>query len=254
MVLYIEQEEEDTEKQEEAPGKAKLPPLTEKEILVLLRLLNDQKFTEPPPRFNEASLIKNLEKYGIGRPSTYAPIINTILVRKYVKLESGRFYPEQIGFTVNDILKENFASVIDVGFTAKMEESLDDIAEGKQQWTKVLQDFYLPFSQTLKQAAVAIKDVSKEEPTSEICPLDGAPLVIRQGPYGKFMACKNFPKCKFTANIDENGQRKAPETTNEICEKCGKPMVVKFGRRGKFLACSGYPACRNTKPMPKKLP
>ena len=253
MVLYIEEEEEDTrETKNEAENKAKLPPLEEKALLDLVRLLSDQKFTEPPPRFNEASLIKNLEKYGIGRPSTYAPIINTILARKYVRIQENKFYPEEIGFTVNDILKENFASVIDIGFTAQMEEQLDEIAEGKQEWTKVLADFYASFSKTLKDAAIAIKDVSKDVPTDKKCPLDGAPLVIRQGRYGKFLACSNFPKCKYTANLDGQGNIKTAEVTTEKCEKCGKPMVIRSGRRGKFMACSGYPACRNTKSLPKQ--
>ncbi|MDD5260047.1 MAG: type I DNA topoisomerase [bacterium] len=245
MVLYIEEEEEeDTEKKKtNEESKAKLPALTEKEILELVRLLSDQKFTEPPPRFNEASLIKILEKYGIGRPSTYAPIINTIKARKYVKIKEHKFYPEPIGYHVNDLLKENFSSVIDVGFTARMEEELDEIAEGKQEWTTVLQDFYASFNETLKNAE---ETISKGEKTDRLCPLDKAPLVMRFSRYGKFIACSNFPKCKYKEHIEEGVPKQAAETTNQKCPVCSLPLVIRSGRKGKFLACSGYPKCRYT--------
>ncbi|MBI5555761.1 MAG: type I DNA topoisomerase [Elusimicrobia bacterium] len=244
MVLYIEEEEEDTDRKKATEeAKSKLPPLTEKEILDLVRLLSDQKFTEPPPRFNEASLIKILEKNGIGRPSTYAPIINTIKTRKYVKIKEHRFYPEPIGFQVNDILKENFSSVIDVGFTAKMEEELDEIAAGKQEWTAILKEFYTSFNQTLSKAEEII---SKGKKTDRLCPHDNAPLVVRFSRYGKFIACSNYPKCKYKEHIETGEIKKVTETTDQKCPECSRPLVIRSGRKGQFLACSGYPKCRYT--------
>jgi DNA topoisomerase I len=245
MVLYIEEEEEeDTDKKKATEeSKAKLPALTEKEILELVRLLSDQKFTEPPPRFNEASLIKILEKYGIGRPSTYAPIINTIKTRKYVKIKDNKFYPEPIGYHVNDILKANFSTVIDVGFTARMEEELDEIAEGKQEWTDVLKEFYTSFNQTLAKAE---ETITQSEKTDRLCPLDNAPLVQRISRYGKFIACSNFPKCKYKEHLDAGAPKKPAETTNQKCPVCSLPLVIRSGRKGPFLACSGYPKCRYT--------
>lgn len=249
MVLYIESEESD--KKDETPeAKKKLPMLEEKEIVELIRLLSEQKFTEPPPRFNEASLIKTLEKYGIGRPSTYAPIISTLLFRKYVKIAEGKFYPEKIGIMVNDILKTHFPDVIDVAFTAQMEGQLDEIAAGKKNWVQVLGAFYASFTQTLEKAAQQIKTIKTAEPTGEMCPQDNASLVIRNGRFGRFIACSNYPRCTYTADIEP--KKKPPvEMTEEKCEKCGKSMVVRIGKRGKFLACSGYPLCKNTKPLPK---
>lgn len=245
MVLYTEEdEEEDTEqKKVNEEAKSKLPPLTEKEVLDLVRLLHDQKFTEPPPRFNEASLIKILEKNGIGRPSTYAPIINTIKTRKYVIIKEHRFYPEPIGFHVNDMLKESFSTVIDVGFTAKMEEELDEIAEGTKEWTAVLKEFYTSFNQTLTKAEEII---SKGEKTDRLCPVDKAPLVVRFSRYGKFIACSNFPKCKYKEHLESRETKKMSEATDKKCPECSLPLVIRSGRKGPFLACSGYPKCRYT--------
>lgn len=249
MVLYIESEESD-KKEESAEAKKKLPVLEEKEIVELIRLLSEQKFTEPPPRFNEASLIKTLEKYGIGRPSTYVPIISTLLFRKYVKIAAGKFYPEKIGIMVNDILKTHFPDVIDVAFTAQMEGQLDSIAAGEKDWVQVLVSFYASFERTLEKAAQQIETIKTAEPTGEMCPQDNAPLVIRNGRFGRFIACSNYPRCTYTADIEP--KKKPPvEMTEEKCEKCGRPMVIRSGKRGKFLACSGYPQCKNTKPLPK---
>lgn len=251
MVIYTESEEGEKSQQDEAEAKKRLPLLEENEIMDLLRLLTEQKFTEPPPRYNEASLIKTLEKNGIGRPSTYAPIISTLLLRKYVRIESGKFYSEHIGFLVNDILKQHFSDVIDVAFTAHMEEELDEIASGNKNWVQVLAAFYAPFTKTLEKATQEIKTLKTAEPTGKMCPKDNAPLVIRTGPYGRFIACSNYPQCTYTEDI-EPGQKPPVEMTEQKCEKCGKAMVIRTGRRGKFLACSGYPQCKNTKPLPKE--
>lgn len=229
----------------------KLPLLTEGEELSLLRLIPEQHFTQPPPRYTEATLIRDLEKHGIGRPSTYAPIISTIQERNYVRLEKRYFYPEEIGYIVNDLLVKHFPDIVDIGFTARMEEELDDIAAGARPWEKVIDDFYRTFSQVLSQAARNMERIKPEdEPTDETCPDCGQPVVIKTGRYGRFYACSGFPKCRYTRPLEEKKKETVTEPTDLKCEKCGQPMVIKMGRRGKFLACSGYPKCKNAKPLP----
>ncbi len=228
-----------------------LPDMNEGDKLVSEKLVPKQHFTDPPPRYNEASLIKTLEERGIGRPSTYAPTVSTLKNRGYVQVEKMKFIPQEVGFTVIDILKKYFPEIIDLNFTAEMEEKLDKIAEGKIEWGKMLSDFYTPFAKTLVKAKANMENVKIVVETDEKCLKCGSPMVVRDGRFGKFMACSNFPKCRNTMSLDKEGKKIVPEKSDEVCEKCGKPMLVKSGRRGKFLACSGYPECKNTKNIDK---
>lgn len=228
-----------------------LPPLSAGENLELLNLIPTQHFTEPPPRFNEASLIKALEEHGIGRPSTYAPIIHTILDRGYVRLQERRFFATNLGKLVNDVLKKHFKDIVDVEFTAAIEEKLDLVAEGKSKWTKVVGDFYAPFE---KDLAAAENNLARQkvEPTKtdEVCPKCGKPMYLKDSRRGQFLACSGFPECRTTFSIDKQGNkiiRPAPEMTDQKCEKCGSGMLKRVGKRGPFLACSAFPKCRNIK-------
>ena len=229
-----------------------LPKLTEKEKLDLIKIISEQHFTQPPARFNEASLIKVLEELGIGRPSTYAPTISTIQDRGYVEKIEKRLHPQEIGIIVNKLLVEHFPKIVDVEFTAKMEENLDKVAENKKDWIIILKDFYNPFNKNLmeKEKEIDKKELT-EEKTDEKCEKCKSPMIIKLGRFGKFMACSNYPDCKNTKQLNNKGEIEEPETTNEICEKCGKPMVFKIGRYGKFLGCSGYPDCKNIKSVVK---
>lgn len=242
-----------------------LPALQKNEKLTLQKLEPKQNFTEPPARYNDASLVKKLEELGIGRPSTYAPIISTIQERNYIKRESGRFIPQDIAFVVTDLLKEHFPEIVDYQFTAEMEEGLDEVAEGKKKWVPLLRDFYGPFEKNLEKKYMEIKkaDVMEPEETNEICEKCGAPMIVRTSRFGKFLACSAFPKCRNTKQMagDNNAPRggsngasgespkQEPEMTDIKCEKCGEPMLIRQGRFGKFLACSGFPKCKNTKPL-----
>src|SRR3954451_24553149 len=235
----------------------RLPRLTAEQLLKLLEVLPEQHYTQPPPRFSEASLVKTLEELGIGRPSTYASIISTLLDRQYVRLEDRRFYPEDVGEVVIDLLVEHFPDVVDVTFTAKMEDELDDIAEGKLRWTQVLDEFYGPFERLLEKKEEEIE--RPQEELDELCPLcpeEGrtpAKLVIKLGRNGKFIACPHYPERKYTRNIgDEPGARPEPQETGEMCPECGKPLVNKRVRYGPFVGCSGYPDCKYIKKDPPK--
>ena len=229
-----------------------LPEVKEKEKLDLIKVLNEQHFTQPPPRYTEASLVKKLEEEGIGRPSTYAPTLSTIQDRGYVEKIEKKFHPKEIGEIVNKLLVEHFPKIVDLKFTAKMEEDLDEIAEGKIKWVPIIKNFYQPFKKNLmeKEKEINKKDLT-EESTDQVCEKCGSPMIIKLGRFGKFLACSNYPDCKNTKQIGDDGKVEEPETTDEVCEKCGKPMVVKQGRFGKFLGCSGYPDCRNIKPIVK---
>jgi len=224
-----------------------LPLVTVNEILDLKELKPEQHFTKPPARYNEASLIKTLEKEGIGRPSTYAPIISTILQRNYVAKDRSRYFsPTEIGTMVNDVLVKHFPQIVDIKFTSHMEEELDDIALGKIKWVPVIKEFYEPFDQLLqeKYKEVSKKEVTQQEETGQICELCGGKMVKKMGRYGHFIACSNFPKCK---NILKTPKAE-PEKTGVICDKCGEgEMVIRVGKFGKFMACSKYPKCKNTK-------
>ena len=246
--VYQESEEENGEEEE----KTKLPELEVNERLDLLKLHPKQLFTKPPPRFSEASLVKELEANGIGRPSTYAQIISTLKDRRYVSMEKRRFYSTELGEVVSKIVTANFPHIFNVKFTASMEAELDKIEEGKYDWQQVLRDFYEPFSKSLKRVEANREDIKKQiqEETNESCPECGAPLVIKWGRNGRFISCSKFPKCKFTKPLEEE----EAITTEEKCEKCGSPMVVKSGRYGRFLACSAYPECKSTKPYHLGIP
>lgn len=215
------------------------------EILTLLELLPKQHFTKPPPRYTESSLIKELDNLGIGRPSTYALIVVTIITRKYVEKQKRQLVPTELGKTVNKILTQNFPDLINVKFTAQMEENLDKIESGKKRFLEVAENFYVSFKKALDEVDSKkdkIKDSLQEE-TQEKCPKCGREMIIRWGRNGKFMACSGYPECKHTKPLE-----KAEEVT-ATCDKCGRNMVIKYGRFGRFLACSGYPECKNTQPI-----
>jgi DNA topoisomerase-1 len=228
-----------------------LPFLEDGDILVLKEVVPEQHFTEPPSHYTEASLIKTLEEHGIGRPSTYAPIISTLLERGYVRLIKKQFHPEETGIIVSDLLVKHFPKIMDINFTAHMEENLDEIALGKREWVEVLNNFYQPFKKTLNEAYEHMTKV-KPEVTQETCPKCGSTMLIRIGRFGKFLACSAFPRCRYTVPLDEQGKRIVVQITEEKCPKCGSPMVIRSGRRGRFLACSAYPKCKSTKPIQKK--
>ena len=215
-----------------------LPSLNKEEILKLIKLFSEQHFTQPPARYNEASLVKTLEEYGIGRPSTYAPIIGTIQERGYVeKNEQRKFIPTEIGLLVNNLLVENFPKIVDIKFTAYLEEDLDRIAKGQQNWLTVLKDFYQPFHANLLEKEKRVAKKKLEEPTDKKCPKCGKPMVIKLGRFGKFYACSGFPECKYTEPIINS--------TGVVCPKCGQGEIVeRKTRKGKiFYSCSQYPKC-----------
>jgi DNA topoisomerase-1 len=233
-----------------------LPDVKEGEKLKLLSLTPEQRFTEPPPRFSEATLVKELEEKGIGRPSTYATILSTIQDREYVRLDSGRFHPTDLGILVTELLVKNFPDILDVTFTAGMENELDLIEEGKLKRIESLEKFYSAFEKDLKQAKAQMRNVKKEEvPTDLVCEKCGSPMIIKWGRNGRFIACKNYPECRNTMNFsqDENGVisevRSEDQTTDIVCPECGRKMAVKQGRFGSFLGCTGYPECRTTMPL-----
>ncbi|MDQ1277652.1 MAG: topoisomerase, partial [Thermodesulfobacteriota bacterium] len=248
--VYREGKEDNGADADDELGKI-LPDLSVGEILNLLSLTPEQKFTQPPPRFSEASLVRELEEKGIGRPSTYATILSTIQDREYVLMEKGKFRPTDLGMLVTDLLVENFPKILDVTFTASLESCLDLIEEGKNNRIDILNDFYADFSRELKAAAGNMKSLKGMGiPTDIICEKCGNPMAIKWGKNGRFIACTNYPACKNTMNLPEEGngqgtaeEKAAPDLT---CEKCGKTMVLKQGRFGKFMACSGYPECKNT--------
>jgi len=240
-------------KEDEGPDediKGTLPQLQESENLTLKGLVPAQHFTQPPPRYNEASLVKELEKRGIGRPSTYAPIISTVQSRGYVEKEGRALKPTEIGIVTNGLLVKHFPKILDITFTAQMEDDLDEIVAKKMEWVAVLSEFYEPFSKALAEAEVKMEKVKKEIKTKEICPECGKPVVIRQGRFGDFMACSGYPKCKFTKDLPREG---TPEEIKEKCSKCGSAMVLKHSRYGDFLACSAYPKCKNIKSILRKI-
>jgi DNA topoisomerase-1 len=222
-----------------------------KTIVILPR----QHFTQPPPRYTEATLVKELEAKGIGRPSTYASILSTIQEREYTEKPDGRFKPTELGMVVNDLLVERFSDVMDYNFTAKMEDNLDKIEEGVFKWNNIVKDFYKPFDKDLLETMKNLGRVKPEDiPTDQVCEKCGSPMVIKWGRHGRFMACSGFPECKNTRPLESQksevrSQKSGTENqqTEEKCEKCGSMMVMKSGRFGNFLACSNYPECKTTK-------
>jgi DNA topoisomerase-1 len=226
-----------------------MPPLEEGEVLRLLGLDPKQHFTQPPPRFTEASLVKALEELGIGRPSTYASILGTIINdRGYVRRERRTLFPTELGTEVTDLLMPFFQDIMNVEFTAQMEDELDKVEEGELDWVKAVKDFYGPFEKDLKKAKKEMVNQKAGAETGEACPECGEALLERRGRFGKFFACSAYPDCKYTRDAGKN-QRAEDEPTNETCPSCAKPMVIKHGRFGKFIACSGYPDCKTTKPV-----
>ncbi|HSK28452.1 MAG TPA: type I DNA topoisomerase [Candidatus Limnocylindria bacterium] len=236
-----------------------LPDLQKGDALKLLSMDPRQHFTQPPPRFTQASLIKELDEKGIGRPSTYAAIISNILDREYVaQNESRQLVPTDLGFLVTDLLVESFPDILNVEFTASMEDELDKIEDGKEKWTKAMKRFYTPFERDLKKAEKEMRDVKRQEvPTDIDCEKCGAKMVIKWGRNGEFLACPQYPECKSTKNFkrDEDGtiQVALEEEVNETCELCGRPMLLRWGKFGKFLGCSGYPECKNIQPLEKPV-
>ncbi len=230
-----------------------LPDVSAGDDLKAEKITKEQKFTQPPARFNEASLVKALEEKGIGRPSTYQQILQVIMTRDYVRKETGRFFPTELGELINDLLISHFGELFDYDYTAKLERDLDSIEEGSADWIKTLEAFYVGFKDSLKKAAVEMKDLRKNgEKTDEVCSECGHPMIVKWGRFGKFLSCSNFPKCRNTKPIEgeeNNGPNGKPAESDETCDKCGSKMVVKEGRYGSFLACSAYPTCKNTKPI-----
>ena len=265
--LRVYEESKEGKDEEDEELKHKLPALEAGQKLTLKELKPEQHFTEPPPRYNEASLVKELEERGIGRPSTYAAILSTIQERQYVQKVGGKFSPTEIGLVVTDLLVENFRDIFDVQYTARLEEELDEIEEGKETWTDTLAEFYKKFQKDLKYAEKHMENIKRmEKPTDEKCERCGAPLVIKWGKHGSFYACSTYDKedpntCTFTKenpiNLPDLDSADVQETTQEeYCENCGRVMVLKRGRFGQFMACTGYPDCKTTRRLDqgKKVP
>jgi DNA topoisomerase-1 len=254
MRIYIEGQDDAEDDQD-----ATLPDLQPGDALKLLALDPRQHFTQPPPRFSQATLIKELEEDGIGRPSTYASIVSNILNREYVTLDERRtLAPTELGFLVTDLLVDAFPDILNVKFTAGMENDLDKVEEGKQDWQKMMKRFYVPFAKDLKKADKEMRDVKRQEvPTDIPCEKCGAMMVIKWGRNGEFLACPQYPECKSTKNFrrDETGNVEVvkEEEINETCEKCGRPMMMRWGKYGRFLGCSGYPECKNIRSLEKPI-
>ena len=268
MKVYIEGRDERAaqangedidEDDEDSKNEGLLPDLQKGDALELLSMDPRQHFTQPPPRYTHASLIKELDEKGIGRPSTYATIISNILDREYVQQDERQsLAATDLGFLVTDLLVESFPDILNVEFTAGMEDELDKIEEGKEKWTKAMKRFYTPFSRDLKKAEKEMRDVKRQEvPTDIACEKCGALMVIKWGRNGEFLACPQYPECKSTKNFkrDEDGAVRVAveEEVNETCEQCGRPMLLRWGKFGRFLGCSGYPECKNIQPLEKPV-
>jgi len=252
--VYEEGRDEKADEEDEEL-KLRLPLVEKGERLTIEELLPEQHFTEPPPRYNEATLVKALEEKGIGRPSTYASILSVIQNRDYVEKVQNRFFPTELGMVVNDLLVKNFSDIFDVAYTARMEEELDEVEDGKLPWTEALGEFYGKFRKELQRAEHEMVDIKGEGiPTDIKCEKCGRPMVIRLGRNGRFLACTGYPECDGTRDLPPElaaeyatGAPPPPEVPDQICEKCGRPMAVKRSRFGYFLGCSGYPECKNTR-------
>ncbi|MEO8457213.1 MAG: type I DNA topoisomerase [Chloroflexota bacterium] len=248
--VYVEARD-DEEQPEEESGTNPLPALAALDALIMRELFPEQHFTEPPPRFTEASLVKALEEKGIGRPSTYAPTMSTIQDRGYIGKEGRYLHPTDLGLVVNDLLVEHFPNFVDAGFTANMEEELDEVASGEREWQPVVRQMYDPLEAALAIAQEAAK--KQVEETNEKCPECQAPMVIRWGRRGRFLACTRFPECRGTASLEGEEAMEQPQETDEKCPECEAMMLIRSGRFGKFLACSRYPECKGRKPLIKPL-
>ncbi|HZT31798.1 MAG TPA: type I DNA topoisomerase [Bryobacteraceae bacterium] len=253
--LAVYQEGKDQPDEEDEELKHKLPAVAQGDALKFRQIRPEQHFTEPPPRYNEATLVKKLEADGVGRPSTYASILSTIQEREYVKKEGGRFVPTELGMVVTDLLLESFDDIFDVRYTARMEEELDEIEDGKLDWREAMSEFYEKFDKDLKHAEEHMTDIKRmEKPTDLTCEKCGKPLVIKWGKHGSFIACTGYPECTYTRELtvdlpDVDKVDLAEQGDEEYCENCGRPMVLKKGRFGTFYACTGYPDCKTTKPI-----
>jgi DNA topoisomerase I len=251
--LKVYKEGKDQVDEEDEEEGHRLPLVTEGETLRFKAIRPEQHFTEPPPRYNEATLVKRLEADGVGRPSTYASILSTIQEREYVKKEGGRFTPTELGMVVTDLLLQSFDDIFDVRYTARMEQDLDDIEDGKLDWRAAMGEFYERFDKDIKHAEEHMTDIKRmEKPTDLTCEKCGKPLVIKWGKHGSFIACTGYPDCTYTRELtvdlpDVDKVDLSEQGEEEYCENCGRPMVLKKGRFGTFLACSGYPDCKTTK-------
>ncbi len=257
--LKVYEEGKDVKDEDDEELKHKLPVVTQGEKLRLRGLRPEQHFTEPPPRYTEATLVKKLEADGVGRPSTYASILSTIQEREYVTKEGGKFTPTELGMVVTDLLLESFNDIFDVKYTARMEEELDDIEDGKIDWREAMSGFYDRFTKDLTHAEEHMTDIKRmERPTGEDCEKCGKPLVIKWGKHGSFIACTGYPECTYTREYTREVTGDAPDNAagdlteqdaEEYCQNCGRTMVLKKGRFGTFFACTGYPDCKTTKPV-----
>ncbi|MDV3238504.1 MAG: type I DNA topoisomerase [Gammaproteobacteria bacterium] len=228
-----------------------LPPMKTGDVVTLVKVRPEQHFTEPPPRYTEASLVKTLEEHGIGRPSTYASIISTLIARDYVTLEKRRFQPTDVGRVVSKFLTQHFTQYVDYAFTATLEDDLDEIARGERDWIPLMKSFWEPFSRLVeeKEASVSRQDVTTEA-LDEACPKCGKPLNIRLGRRGRFIGCSGYPECDYTRNLeDDQGAAEPEKVEGRKCPECGSDLIIRHGRYGKFIGCSGYPNCRHIEPL-----
>lgn len=249
--LAVYEEGKDAKDEEDEELKHKLPLVARGEELRFKAIEPEQHFTEPPPRYTEATLVKELEAKGVGRPSTYASILSTIQEREYVKKEGGKFVPTELGTVVTDLLLESFADIFDVLYTARLEERFDEIEEGTIDWRNAMGDFYEKFSTDLERAAVQMTDIKRmEKSTDFVCDKCGKPMVIKWGRHGSFIACTGYPECTSTREIPTTSTEDLGEQgEDEYCVNCGRPMVLKKGRFGQFMACTGYPDCKTTRQL-----
>ena len=236
--------------EEEEGAAGVLPPLAEGDRLELKALRPEQKFTQPPPRFTEATLVKELEENGIGRPSTYASIISVLQDRDYVSKLEGRFKPSPLGLMISDLLVKSFDDIIDVEYTRSLEDDLDKIEQGKTDYVRTLADFYKKFKKDLARAGKEMIDLKKGIEIGEACDKCGSPMLKRVGKFGPFIACSGYPECTNTREVEgSEPESGSGEEEIEPCENCGRPMAVKRGRFGQFLACTGYPECKTTRKL-----
>ncbi|MEJ2213189.1 MAG: type I DNA topoisomerase [Gammaproteobacteria bacterium] len=250
--IQVYQEGKDDVKPGDDKDEKLLPELVEGEKIDLISITPNQHFTEPPPRFSEASLVKALEEYGIGRPSTYASIISTLQDRDYVELEQKRFYPTDVGRIVKKFLTNYFNQYVDYDFTARLEDELDAVSRGEEEWVPLLEKFWQPFKDQIDhtQENVQRSDVTQEK-IDESCPKCGGQLSIRLGRNGRFIGCTNYPECDYTRNLNDDQGSNEPQEVGRDCPKCSKPLIYKQGRYGKFIGCSGYPDCKHIEPLEK---
>ncbi|OUR83499.1 DNA topoisomerase I [Cycloclasticus sp. 46_120_T64] len=251
MLIYLEGK--DDSKDDDDNKENLLPPMSEGELIDLLEVLPNQHFTEPPPRYGEASLVKALEEFGIGRPSTYASIISTLQNREYVEIEQKRFYPTDVGRIVNKFLTQHFTNYVDYDFTAKLEDDLDAVSRGEMQWLPLMKKFWQPFKSLIddKESSVQRSDVTQEA-MDEKCPECGKQLSIRLGRNGRFIGCTDYPGCSYTRNLHEDAAAAEPEVVEgRSCPKCESNLIIRSGRYGKFIGCSAYPDCKHMEPLEK---